>query len=515
MDKFKLLFNTVKFLKAVQIYYRLFYFLRRRIRVITGFQYALSKKSDCSTLVLKPSIYNPVSNIEKFRFSFLNLEHDFKEKIDWNFQEYGKLWTYNLTYFDFLNQGTESDYESILQDFIEKQENITVGFEPFPLALRGLNWIKYLTYQQINDNKINDNLYAQYYRLMDNLEYHLLGNHLLENGFSLLFAAYYFRDEIFYAKAKEILKNQLEEQILDDGAHFELTPMYHQIMLFRLLDTINLIQNNDWKNQDFLPFLTNKSKLMLSWLEQITYINGDIPLLNDSANGIAPSSKQLFEYSSVLNINYQNLPLTSSGYRKIVKSKYEALIDIGCIGASYIPGHVHSDMLNFEVYREKKPFIVDTGLSTYEANERRMVERSTSSHNTVEIYGLNQSEVWGGFRVANRANIIFLKEEENHIEAAHDGYRKEGVIHKRIWNFNEESIVVYDELSNSANAVAYIHFHPGINQEEIENKIFVDSKCYELIKYEYSKGFNELVEAWCLKIKFSKTLKIEISLNGY
>ena len=67
---------------------------------------------------------------------------------------------------------------------------------------------------------------------MDNIEYHILGNHLLENGFSLFFGAYYFQDEKFYVKAKKILTDELDEQILEDGAHFELSSMYHQIMLF-------------------------------------------------------------------------------------------------------------------------------------------------------------------------------------------------------------------------------------------------------------------------------------------
>ena len=32
-----------------------------------------------------------------------------------------------------------------------------------------------------------------------------MGNHLLENGYSLLFEAYYFKDDILYAKAEKTL----------------------------------------------------------------------------------------------------------------------------------------------------------------------------------------------------------------------------------------------------------------------------------------------------------------------
>jgi len=76
------------------------------------------------------------------------------------------------------------------------------ALEPFPISLRGINWIKFLISHNIKEQTIGDSLYAQYSILLDYLEYHLLGNHLLENGFSLLFGSYYFQDEKLYKKPK-------------------------------------------------------------------------------------------------------------------------------------------------------------------------------------------------------------------------------------------------------------------------------------------------------------------------
>jgi hypothetical protein len=231
----------------------------------------------------------------------LNLSKSFN-KIDWNYAGYGKLWTYNLNYFDFLSQDSDVDKLKLINSFIDNSKNIDAGMEAFPISLRGINWIKYLSFNNIRDKKIDDSLYAQYYILLDSLEYHLLGNHLLENAFSLLFGAYYFQDEVLYKKAKELLLEQLEEQILDDGGHFELSVMYHQIMLFRLLDCLNLVKNSSWMERELLDFLTLKAEMMLAWLEEISYENGDIPLLNDSANGIAPLTEQLISYGERLEL---------------------------------------------------------------------------------------------------------------------------------------------------------------------------------------------------------------------
>lgn len=527
--KFIRLFNTTKYLKLKQIYFRLFYYTRNRFRNLLGHTYFLSVLSRA----VQPSLHLSIPSTGLLigdEFTFLNLSQSFDNKVDWNISVFGKLWNYNLNYFEYLNQKELSQDKglSLILDFIKQMSTNINGLEPYPISLRGINWIKFLAKYQIRNQKIDNSLYAQYNILMDKLEYHLLGNHLLENAFSLLFGAYYFRDEKLYNKAKMILESELKEQILKDGAHFELSPMYHQIMLFRVLDCINLVQNNNWKNKELLELLTCKTKLMLDWLNTMTFENGDIPLLNDSANHIAPTTKQLNNYAAILRIgNYHqpsiiNHQLNESGYRKIKKDRYECIIDVGNIGPDYIPGHAHSDTFNFIVYVEGNPLIVDTGLSTYEPNERRMIERSTSSHNTVEVDGMNQSEVWGGFRVARRAKIVKLKENENTIEAAHDGYKHIGVLHTRKFTWNDHSLIIEDYICSDSEhqAVAYLHFSPGIRPVIKDNiimigqiKIIVDTaNQIEIQAYQYASEFNKLIDAQKVKISFQNNLKTEIKL---
>ena len=49
---------------------------------------------------------------------------------------------------------------------------------------------------------------------------------------------------ILFEISEKILLEQLDEQILNDGAHFELSPMYHCITLHKVLDSINLLRSN-------------------------------------------------------------------------------------------------------------------------------------------------------------------------------------------------------------------------------------------------------------------------------
>ena len=522
--KMSLLIYTISYLKPRQIMNRVYYIFRYSYRKWTAFSYPSLSVKSINLISLNQSILS-LASFENDNFTFLNKKKEFTDSIDWNFGDYGKLWLYNLNYFDYLYQKniSKEDGLRLIYDFIEKSEKIKDGMMPFPISLRGINWIKFLVKHNIIDEKINNSLYTQYSILLDNLEYHILGNHLLENGFSLLFGAYYFDDAILHEKAKEILVTELEEQILSDGAHFELSPMYHQIMLFRILDCINLLQNNlKEKDTEFLQFLQQKASMMLSWLNNITFQDGSIPLLNDSTNGIAPTSKELFEYASRLNITYEKMMFNESGYRKFKNTKYECIVDVGNIGPDYIPGHAHADTFNFVLYVNDYPFIVDTGLSTYETNERRMLERSTSSHNTVEIDGINQSEVWGGFRVARRAKIVSLKENDNSVEAMHDGYRRRGILHTRKFVALENIFIIEDRIESKKEhtCVNYLHFYPGLepnikNNEILINNIKIKIKNYDNIQIEnylYAKEFNLLIEAKRVKIMFTKNLKMEIMI---
>ena len=308
-------FHTIKYLKVIQFRYQLWYRTRRFWRKLISFKYPLSINKKGEKLILSDWI-NKSTSFEENTFTFLNQSKTFPDnEIEWDFSSFGKLWTYNLNYFDFLLQ-PKMNFEiglKLIRDFILKLNNNSTALEPYPIALRGINWIKFISKYESEISEhcklktVNFSLYAQYQILLDNIEYHLLGNHLLEDGFSLLFGAFYFNDNKFFHKANQIIISELKEQILDDGGHFELSPMYHQIILDRLLDCINLVQNNQkFDNQDnLLALMKVNAYKMLEWLNAITFSNNEIPLFNDSAPGIAPSTDKLNKYANNLNFKLE------------------------------------------------------------------------------------------------------------------------------------------------------------------------------------------------------------------
>ena len=526
MDRSKLvlLFNTLKYLKVKQIFYRLYYLIKNKF-----FNRTYNKKtpSDFSQIIWKDFFLYEDSYLGNKTFLFLNIKHAFDDEIDWNYLDYGKLWTFNINYFDFLSQKNISVYQGteLIKNYINNQDLLKEGKESYTISLRGINWVKFLTKHNIKNNSINQVLYNHYQRLLYNQELHFLGNHYLENGFALLFGAYYFQDEKLYNAAKKILKQELEEEVLNDGGHFELSPMYHQIMLHRVLDCYNLVKLNDWKTYELESFLEKKAIQMLSWLDRVTFKNGNIPMVNDSSYGIAPTSKLLFDYAKSLELSWDKAELSDSGYRKISNNNYELFLDVGHVGASYQPAHVHSDTFNFELYINEKPIIVDTGTSTYEKNKLRQLERSTESHNTVKIGSINQSQVWSGFRVAKRAKIVSIKEKDNTIEATHNGYKDLKILHTRKFITKDKEIIIKDKLSKDTNntAKAFLHFYPGISVSKEGNSVIqIDNNVsinfsegvnnIRVSEYDYALGFNKTTKAKMVEINFTKTLKTLITL---
>jgi len=514
------LYHTLKHLKPIQIKYQ----IRHRlfpVRKELKFLSESTKAPPTKKLNFTPWIEKQVSFTKDCTFEFLNNKKTFENgQINWQEESFGKLWTYNLNYMDYLLQLDMSKETGLqlIKDFIRELPFNKVGIEPYPISLRGINWIKFLSKHNINDEEINRPLWIQYKILLKRPEYHLLGNHLLENGFSLLFAAFYFGEKSIYNQAKKNLFTELKKQILQDGGHFELSPMYHQIILGRLLDCINLIKNNQrFGNQnDLLSFLIEKAQKMLGWINLITFSNNEIPLLNDAAPDIAPDTKKLNDYASLLNLKLetQNSKLSSSGYRRFNGLNYEVIIDVGQIGPSYQPGHVHADTFNFVLNVNSRPFIVDTGISTYDAGKTRLNERGTAAHNTVTVQDKNSSEVWSSFRVGRRAEVKILKENDNSVMAEHNGYRTLKTTHQRQWNFSESEITITDTVFGKVKeGKAHLWLSPELkpiqNGESIEVKNalfnFENAVSINLFPTEIPSGF----------MCFSKTYKIEIRFKDH
>ena len=200
----RLLFETVVHLKPTQIIHQL---IRRSDA--RGLTIVDAPESNNPKAIAVP-IAKPVS-LANGVLTFLNISDSF---TDWNQTAHGALWNYNLNYMDWLLQPDLLPKEGIewIDRFIEELPTNTAGLAPYPTALRSINWCKFFSLHQPFKNKERDTaLYSQVKWLENNLEYRVLGNHLLEDAYALFIAAIYFSDAKLYVKASRLLNQQLQE----------------------------------------------------------------------------------------------------------------------------------------------------------------------------------------------------------------------------------------------------------------------------------------------------------------
>ena len=409
----------------------------------------------------------------------------------WEGEQHDKLWRYNQHYFDDLNardcEKRVGWHQKLLVDWVEANGPGTgTGWEPYPTSLRVVNWVKWALSGNALPEDCIHNLAIQARWLTKRLEAHLLGNHLFANAKALVFAGLFFTGEEadqWLAKGLQILDGQVPEQILPDGGHFELSPMYHALALEDMLDLCNLLN----VYPDALTPPQHKTVIdwperiqnMQRWLAVMTHPDGKISFFNDATFGIAPEIFELDDYADRLGFGHKDnqadmVWLPDSGYARLSRGKAVALLDMAKVGPDYLPGHAHADTLSFELSLFNQRVLVNSGISCYGTSAERLRQRGTAAHNTVFVDDMDSSQVWSGFRVARRAKPITPEIREGDIlfaRCGHDGYRHLSCqpVHERNWHLSDDQFVVEDSVSDPRRkAVARFHFHPDIKLETSE-----------------------------------------------
>ena len=468
-------FHTLRYLRPGQIVGRITHRLQRptpdlrpapdRARLIDSW------REPCS---------RPESLFADHTARFLNVQRRIETPHGWNDPAIEKLWLYNLHYFEGLlapgnAEQANSRTEWVKQWIKDNPPGKGNGWEPYPLSLRITNWIKWILNGAQPTQEILHSLAVQTRYLTQRLEHHLLGNHLFENAKALIAAGRFFAgDEAarWYDLGQRIMQAQLKEQLLDDGGHYERSPMYHALLLEGLLDLHNLHLTTTGDSTS--PWARHAAR-MLDWLRRLCHPDGGIAFFNDAAFGIAPTLAQLNAYAERLCLSHPTAPsdgtdwLGHAGYARLERPSVVVIADVAPIGPDYMPGHAHADSLSFECSIAGQRVLVNGGTSTYASGAERQRQRSTAAHNTVCIDKQDSSEVWGGFRVARRARTHIQRFDvgpETHLEGWHDGYRRlrGKPVHRRRWSLGADMLVISDEVQTRRRCriEAHYHFHPSV-----------------------------------------------------
>lgn len=503
--KLKLYLNTIKYLKCSQIYHR----LRKKTKLI----FRIDNK------LIKIPIKNIAINYESFYISEIDFDDEYQRKFDfssicdnefifinqkvridldtsWNDKLIPHLWRYNLHYFEYLfslaykfKNTKEDKYYIKYCELISKwiTNNIPFagdGWHPYTISLRLVNWISTITvFKSLFENDQNfklkfiSSVELQYRYLKNNLEKDVLGNHYFENIKALILCSIWLNEADILRYSVNELQKQVNEQVLPDGMHFELSPMYHKIILE------DLIRINYWlKNIKHGIYYDEIISKMLNYIYSIEKDINVTPLFNDSASGISKELRVLLLAANThFNITAEYIESYENGGIHLQEVDNKKLIfDVGKICPDYLPAHGHCDTLSYELYCDSEPFIVNSGTYEYNRGEWRNYFRSTQAHNTVLINKEEQAQFWSSFRIANRVNNCLFESvivnDKNIFKGYYRTYTNKE--HRRVIGFiNKELLLVIDNVSSRTDDLvsSYIHLSPKLIINEDNTQIIKDS----------------------------------------
>lgn len=433
----------------------------------------------------------------------------FEELIDWNFMPKDDpefIWQFNRhRFFICLGQayqltGEEKYAETfvrLLSDWVEnvpKSEKFLKGpWRTLETGLRGEFWNKAMRYFK-DSPSISDQFTALFMKSMEEHAEHIIDNHydykyisnwgVLENHGLFEIAAMLPASEKTERYIEFALKNmeiQAKMQIMDDGMHWEQSPMYHNEVLHCFLDVLILADRNHIPvSKEFRDKVHQMARATSYFakpdhhqpmngdsddtdvrdiLSVSAYVFGD-PVLKsrgydkldfESIWDIGIEGMKVYDHLTSVEPLYTSIALADSGnyfFRSGYEEKASYLhFHCGTLGA----GHGHSDKLHIDLVIQGEDVLMDAGRYTYVNGPDRFNFKDPVSHNTVivdgEYFTVNEDS-WMCKKLAQPVKQQFVTGEKfEFVQGGHLGYFDKGIfMNRKIIHIKPDIYLVFDEM---------------------------------------------------------------------
>lgn len=299
------------------------------------------------------------------------------------------------------------------------------------------------------------------------------GNHYLTDGVGLVFLGGFFgmcdSGRAWLAAGRQILVDEIESQVTDDGVDFEMSTAYHRLVLEAFLTSYVLL---DRLNVPAPRSAIARLQRMCDFVAAYTKPDGRVPLVGDADDGriqklgpqplndhryllstaaawsdradLKAAAGRFWEESFWLlgaggSRRFDLLPAArppdtvvfpSGGFYVLRGERDHAFVDAGEVGMRGRGGHGHNDILSFELFLDGVNVITDCGAYVYTASpEWRNRFRSTASHNVVQVDDeevnrfVRPDMLWALHDDARPCDVVCRASDSlRHIAAGHGGY---------------------------------------------------------------------------------------------
>ena len=421
-----------------------------------------------------------------------------------------------------------------LDDFVEANP-VGIGINwtcTMDVALRAVSWALGLELVQASGHldsafwhRASEALFDHGVFIRANLEntYEVTSNHFLSNVVGLWFLGAVFADlpqgVEWQAFARASLEQEIDVQVLPDGADFESSVPYHRLVAELFLGSARLA---DRQGAPLSAHYLARVADMAAYLAAVQRPDGLMPQLGDADDGrlhvfsgygstspqdgrhLLGAAAAMFDRPDWAALAgevgeweaaWWGLPMVSpSAAVPAIRLFPDAgvavtrtgaghylVITNGIVGTKGFGNHKHNDQLSFEYHHGGVALVVDPGSYVYTSDaDARNLFRGTAYHNTVEVDRVEQNDLrpewlFRLFETANGEHLSFTdRADASEYVGRHHGYERlaDPVTHERVIRLQKASgrLEVVDRLRGRGEHDVRWHFHlaPGVDAAQVD-----------------------------------------------
>jgi uncharacterized heparinase superfamily protein len=270
-----------------------------------------------------------------------------------------------------------------------------------------------------------------------------------------------------FLEGLDVLKDELNKQILEDSTHIQKNP-YEQYHLLKDLVEIKSIMQI--ANQQVPAIISQSISSMAESLAFFRHTDGKLAMFNSSYIGDSENISQLLK---ICNQSFQTDFLPRAGFRKLTRKDTSIILDCGEFAQPGIINSSTASTLAFELAYKKSRIFVNSGKFKDDKNDYR----ETRFFNAIEVDDHSSSSILKFGLTGQHVNKVesFFQEEKTlgiGFEGSFYGFKNKQVKHTRriFLAENGDEIRGEDSILNAQDNVrAYFHLHPSYDVKILDS----------------------------------------------
>ncbi|HKH34532.1 MAG TPA: heparinase II/III family protein [Beijerinckiaceae bacterium] len=302
-------------------------------------------------------------------------------------------------------------------------------------------------------------------------------------------------ERVFW-RARRQLARELDRQILPDGGHRSRNP---QVAVELLLDLLALRQAFASRSLDPPEEMANAIDRMLPLLRLLRQGDGSLGRFHGMGRTAADQLATLLMYEGARGHAMRRAP--RSGYERLEAGKTVVVAEVGPAPSVEYAADAHAGCLSFEMSSGAQAVVVNCGAACGANDETRRASRSTAAHSTATIAETSSgrflarqgwfAERWiAGWLIRRLGQALIRGPREVPVDrreaaeagsdillrASHDGYRRFGIMHERIWRLSgtgarlegEDGFARPGSRTGAVPIAIRFHLAPGVRASRVQ-----------------------------------------------